>query len=785
MNLPSIWAKLQHQLASCFCDPLASSEQATIYRSRQFQAVLWMMPQGIAGNLVTSSLLAYFFWGQIRAEWIVGWLLSTWCIVGMSVSIWLSSVGNKVVWPVAETKVRLLTANIFLWAMSYAVGFMLAFGSVDPLGQVVLPVIQAGFIGAGAWMFSPLPAAGLAWTIILSVGGVLQLIINSSPSNDLLLWLIVFYCFVICIAVLTTARFFLAGLKAELEIEQQTQLISLLLNDFEQNACDWLWETDATACLRRVSSRLAEVFGQASDAMLGRSLVDLLHSLMPPRLADGFVMVNAFAARLEAGQAFIDQVVAIEVKGVWRWYSLTAKPLLDSNGKLAGWRGVGSDITAMKQREIELAHAANFDSLTDLPNRHQFQQRLDAYFFADGGISPCTLLLVDLDHFKNVNDSLGHSIGDQLLRQAAQRLAPLVSEGELVARLGGDEFSMILPGQRERKEIERMGARIRDVLEDPWLFNGHRLRIQASIGVASAPRDATSAEELLKASDMALYAAKATGRNSLSFFHRTMEERARNKLDFINDMWESLRRGEFILHYQPQIDLNSNRLTGFEALIRWQHPTRGLISPLDFISVAEESGLIVPLGAWVIRQACLEAMTWPQPLSVAVNLSVVQCICPDIVYLIEDVLADTGLPRERLEIEITESILLQNTENVLSCLHALRAVGIRIALDDFGTGYSSLSYLFRLPLDKLKIDRAFVEEMSKSGGDEKGAAIVESIIQLANVLKLKTIAEGVGSLEQTEILNRIGCTEGQGFHYSEPIQGSAVNDFVESWAQSC
>jgi predicted signal transduction protein with EAL and GGDEF domain len=376
-------------------------------------------------------------------------------------------------------------------------------------------------------------------------------------------------------------------------------------------------------------------------------------------------------------------------------------------------------------------------------------------------------------------------VGDQLLQEVARRLRsvtdPLAAMPTLWARLGGDEFALLVPGVLQRPQAERLGAQLQTALAQPWTANGHRIEVHASIGAGFAPTDADTAEQLLKVCDMALYAAKAAGRHTLRFFDPALALRAQQHLAVLSDLGLGLQRGEFVLHYQPQVDLASGGLLGFEALVRWQHPLRGLVSPLEFITVAEESGLIVPLGAWVLRQACADALGWPAHLRVAVNLSAVQFGNADVLATVDSALQHSGLPSARLELEITESTLMQDSQAAMAVLHALRSKGVRVALDDFGTGYSSLAYLRSFPLDKLKIDRSFVSILDRAEGDTSAAAIVQTVVQLAQALRLDTTAEGVETAAQYDLLRRMGCAQAQGYWIAKPMDAAQAVRFIAAW----
>lgn len=386
---------------------------------------------------------------------------------------------------------------------------------------------------------------------------------------------------------------------------------------------------------------------------------------------------------------------------------------------------------------------------------------------------------------RSINDSLGHAVGDSLLQEVALRLRPAIGPTDLLARLGGDEFAVIVQGSVGQVQARELGMRLLNAISEPWTVDRHNIAIRASLGIAFSPEDAANPDQLLRACDMALYAAKAAGRHTLRFFDEDMAKRARQKHVLLSDLSEGLQRDEFILHYQPQVDLQSGALLGFEALVRWQHPQRGLIPPAEFIAYAEESGLMVPLGAWVMRQACRDAANWPAPLRVAVNLSAVQFGNVDLISMVQLAVTQSGLDIARLDIEITESTLMQDSQSALQVIQGLRGMGIGVALDDFGTGYSSLSYLRTFPLDKLKIDRSFVrvldDDSQADANPSSAQSIVRTIIQLAQALHLETTAEGVETEAQRDMLKHIGCTQAQGYLTARPMDMASTLAFIEAW----
>ncbi len=426
----------------------------------------------------------------------------------------------------------------------------------------------------------------------------------------------------------------------------------------------------------------------------------------------------------------------------------------------------------IEEREKRITHLAFNDVLTGLPNRAMFQQQLDHHLRINEGVaSSLALYCLDLDHFKAVNDTLGHPVGDTMLVAVAERLK-VTAKGCFLARLGGDEFVILQFLAGDPRPIGELGRALIATVSKPLEIDGHRIVPSTSIGVAIAHEDGVDVDTLLRNADLALYRAKEAGRGVVAFFEEALNERAQARRQLENDLRRAIEQGELELYYQPLFDLGRNRIGSFEALLRWNHPERGMISPADFIPVAEDTGLIVPIGAWAMREACREATHWPEHVRIAVNVSSVQFHRPGLNEVILQALAASGLAPNRLEVEITESIFLEGSESTLKVLHGLRELGVRVALDDFGTGYSSLSYLQSFPFDKIKIDRSFIQNLLTRTG---AVAVVRAIIDLAGALGMETTAEGVEETEQLSELRNQGCSSVQGFLFSRPVQAADVH----------
>jgi diguanylate cyclase (GGDEF)-like protein/PAS domain S-box-containing protein len=550
--------------------------------------------------------------------------------------------------------------------------------------------------------------------------------------------------------------------RAEKALQRSEQRFRQLVS----MSSDWYWEQDAQFRFTSISGGFGEQALAASRRHIGKTHWELVPSM----------------ALSEAGQAHIALVGAhqrfsnfeyetVEEDGGTRWYSVTGEPFFNEHAEFSGYRGTSTDISARKMSEQRIHHVAQHDVLTGLPNRSLLQDRLgQAIAYSTRCNHPVWVLLIDLDRFKFVNDSMGHKAGDVLLMTVAARLRSALRDTDTVARLSGDEFVVILTEHEDQKLSVDVVQRLMDSVARPVMLGSKEFFVTCSIGVAVFPLDGAPAESLIEHADIAMYRAKKLGRNNFQFYTPAMNEEAMERVRIESALRFALEREEFVLHYQPQVDLASGEIVGMEALIRWQHPEMGMVAPSRFIGVAEETGLIVQIGAWVMRAACQQNRAWHDAglgrLRVAVNLSARQFGAANLVADIRSVLLETGLTPGCLEIELTESLFMSDVTLAVELLHSMKALGVKLSIDDFGTGYSSLSYLSRFPIDVLKIDRSFVAAISRDSND---AAIVASIIALAHNLKLSVIAEGVETEDQLDYLRRHGCDQMQGYFFSPPL----------------
>ncbi len=758
-------------------------EKAEYYRRRQFTAVLQVIPLASFATYLIVPLGLFFAWSLLEHLTLIVWAAVMLSIVNCNLVLWWRYlVENK--WSgYNRFSSHFLVFNLALSALLYASFSIALFDKLDNIGRVSLIAALAAFASTGGWMFASLPLAGILWSLLLTGTFGIGLLVTQS-SFQLLAYLAILYSLFLSATVLITSHKFIQGLMAETQIEQQGELIGLLLHEFEESVSDWLWEIDNNGLLQHVSIQLVDATNQTTEELKEHTLLSILDSLLchdtqhPNSLRQLRLIQNALQKKV----SFKELIIPVSIKQKIRWWSFKAKPLFNEKSVLTGWRGVTSDVTEARIRELEMTRLANQDSLTGLANRYQFLNSLNKIMSNPIETKSCFLMMLDLDNFKNVNDTLGHHAGDELLCHLATQLESVKPKGAILARLGGDEFAVILTHLENHSvspaDAAELAAKIQAKIALPFNLYGHKIETKVSIGISFGPQDATDADGLLNAADIALYHAKEE-RNKVRFFTPSLKQKALRKQTLLNDLQVAIDEQQFFLMYQPQYDLKSNQVVSFEALVRWQHPRLGLIAPNDFIPLAESSQLIIPLGEWVLQQACCEATKWPDTVSVAVNVSAMQLEYSNFDKTVGKALVDSGLMQNRLELELTESSMMHDSPRVLDILGAFRQAGGRVAIDDFGTGFSSFSYLHSLPLDKLKIDGSFIDLLEASKIDNQARTIVNSIIQLAKALNLQVTAERIETIEQQQLLNDMTCDLGQGYLFSKPILPEQIKGFID------
>lgn len=647
-----------------------------------------------------------------------------------------------------------------LMGVLWGVAPLMVLSPDDPHGHMVMGIISAGMMFAGGFLLSRIPVAAIAFMVPTALGMATALSLAPGAQHAMMSVMMLYYLAVLLIAVLWTHRQFVEQYLGEAAIQEQSQLIGLLLRDFEESTSDLLWQTDTNGVLQDIP-----LIGDAGEpAWTGRGAL--------PRGTAFLTMFrtgkprDALKRALAGRQPFRDIVVALKNKdGRECWWSITGKPVIEQ-GEFTGFRGVATDVTQSKEIEDRIARMAHFDALTGLPNRITMQERLESIMASLPTPPACrALLLMDLDNFKWVNDTLGHPAGDELLRQMSARLTAAATDADFMARLGGDEFAMIVERPDEAALEEFLDTLAKEMAR-PYDLWGSSANCSASIGVRPFDPDTADARIMMRHADLALYQAKHLGRAKWCMFSGELEERAQAKLDIQEELQRAIEHNQLRVYFQPIVDAETHATVACETLVRWEHPERGLVFPGEFIEHAEENGLITRMGEWVIRAALAEAARLPEHMRISVNISPLQIHSATLVSTIVNAIGANGINPARLELEITETALLSNTDVTLRRLHQLRDLGISIALDDFGTGYSSLSYLRAFPFDRIKIDRSFVADIESRADSQ---AITLATVNLAKSLGMRCTAEGVETHYQAEYLRQLGCEELQGFFVSRAM----------------
>ena len=730
----------------------------------QIQGVAEMIPVTSAGAFAVSLLILSMTYGSPVFPSVLVWGAALYCGLFIAVRGWLrvrQTVWRKTTSP--PKPVRNALFNAAFMGMIWGTLPIIVLPAGDSLLTAMTSVVLAGVLCATSLAMLILPQAALAFSFPLLVGSFIGFIWFTDPAERFpLLALLAVYALVLAFVCIRHARNLVDHLMSETKIREQKDIISLLLNEFEENSSDWLWEFDRNGCCQRVSDRFCAAASLPREQLVGLDFHDFLRSMSE----ESDPVLEELKLDIARRQTFSRVELRVSIGGIERFWRLTGKPTVDEFGAYAGYIGTASDVTAEKNSERRINFLAHNDALTGLLNRAKFTEhlkqsiaRLERYG------SPFAVLYLDLDQFKAVNDSRGHLIGDKLLMQASKRIRAALREVDIAARLGGDEFAIILNNSSDAPETAALARRLVETISRPYEFDDEIVSIGVSIGIAIAPLNGTRPDQILRNADLALYRAKAEGRGTYRFFESQMdsEVRARRMLEL--ELRQALKQDEFLLHYQPLVSAENNKPSGFEALVRWNHPVRGLVSPAEFIPIAEQTGLIKQIGDWTIREACQAAVRWPEDLTVAVNLSARHFQMSDIVAVVRNALEVSKLAPHRLELEVTESLLIEYPD-VVERLAVIKALGVTIAMDDFGTGYSSLSHLLKFPFDKIKIDKSFV---TASTDDAVARDVLRSIAALGKTLKIGITAEGVETQQQVDFLRDIACTDLQGFYFAKPL----------------
>ncbi len=632
---------------------------------------------------------------------------------------------------------------MLVWASSTTMMAAAAFGlSAAPLATAFFLLVLGGATATMAWKLH------LPW--VAATGGLFTLGLTGCT--------------------LFAGRNFVIHEAAGLALAEKTEVVSLLLREFDDSGGDWMWQTDASKCLTHVSSRFAFALGVDTETLEAKPLLQILagDAWEAGNFSAG---LRELAEKLKKRESFSDLILPVTINHEVHWWELSASPRYDDRGSFLGFRGVGSDVTAQRRSADKINHMARFDTLTGLPNRLQVTEALsEAMAEADRWRGKCAFMMIDLDRFKAVNDTLGHPVGDRLLSRVAERLKSMMDGRNVCGRLGGDEFAVVVFDASDHNKLERLARGIIEALSKPYEVDQHTLYIGASIGTAVGPRDGRSVEMLIRSADLALYRSKDQGGGAHNAYEPQLHQHAEERRVLEIALRKALENNQFMVHYQPVVSAESGVIEGFEALLRWTHPELGNISPARFVPVAEDARLIGPIGEWVLRTACAEAKRWPDTVRVAVNVSAEQLTDSGFVTSVISALSHSGLSPHRLELEVTESVFMREGTGAIAVLDQLVALGVRLALDDFGTGYSSLGYLSKCKFNTIKIDRQFVQGAAKNVPES--VAIVRAVVAMAGSLGMSTTAEGVETELELQAIKRLGCRKIQGYLFGRPMPAS-------------
>ena len=754
----------------------AAKDEAEL-RAHQLRAIVGITPLMMAANVINAAIICASFSGKPFAYGVCLWAGVIFLMALSGYLSWRRSNAHPFPNRISQRALKKVAVNSTLLGFVWGAVPLMAYPGGDLATKLVIVAFVGGMMGGGCFALYVVPRAMAGFLFGMFSTFLAALLMSRAPGDLSVGALLVMYASCLYISSLTLARTFVSSKISASEVEEQASIIGLLLKDFEDSASDWLWETDARGTMTRGAQRFHLATGIALDVIEQAANREKLQELSKASRLNGRGFAK-FLHCIHARTPFSGLELNVARDGHEEvWFMLNGKPLLDKSGKFTGFRGVASDITADKLSKERIAFLAHNDALTGLVNRAHFSQAIERCFdnrrIADG--AQFSVLYLDLDGFKLINDTSGHRTGDELLVEVGARLKKALRDNDVVARLGGDEFAILLRNEISIQSLSGLAEKIIESVKLPFEIDGRIANVGVSIGIAIAPQDGRNVETLLNSADLALYRAKEEGKGTFRFFETRMDDIVRDRRILEQELRGALAGGQFELHFQPLVSALDDTTSGFEALIRWNHPTRGQVPPSDFIPLAEKTGLIAEIGDWVLEEACRTATTWPEHMTISVNLSPQQFHNRRIVKSTEHALKVSGLTPARLELEITEGLFVDNTEQAVKALNELKALGVMTSLDDFGTGYSSLSYLLKFPFDKLKIDQSFIRSIET---DKTARDILETIARLGKILNLSVTAEGVENADQALFLSTMACSQMQGFHFGRPIPSGQIAAFL-------
>jgi diguanylate cyclase (GGDEF)-like protein/PAS domain S-box-containing protein len=770
-DLPQLPLKLSLPALIGLSDP-EQGDWATL-RALQYGQIHRLQRSRAMAHAIAVIITLGLFYGKVPLPYLAAWP------AGVIASLWISM---RIDMSLADVDRRSMTRRDF-WRQASGVAasasmWALPLLAFTPFGSktdhLAMWTVVAMLIAGCAFVMAAAPMAAIVFSTITGTAALISFLQHGDWTFAAV---VAAFGSITIGGALNVARTYLAAQIAEAGVVEKSEVVSLLLREYEDNEADWLWQVDTNRRVRGASARFAYALGCEIAEVEGESFIKLIAGVswesgqFPPSLHD-------LAERLKRRESFSNLLVQVEVASGRRWWEISGTPMRDEKGNFIGFRGVGSDVTQQRESSEKIAYLARYDTLTGLPNRLMVTESLkDGLRYAEQWRTRCAFLMIDLDRFKAVNDSLGHQIGDQLLAQVSQRLEELASDNEMCGRLGGDEFAVVIRDASDRNAVAAFAERVIQSLSQPYDVESHKLYIGASVGSAMGPRDGTTVEMLMRNADLALYRAKDAGGGEHRVYEPTLHAEAEERRQLESSLRFATDKGELLLNFQPVVDSRREHVVAFEALVRWQSPEHGFISPAKFIPLAEDTRLIVPIGEWVMREACREAARWPDPIKVSVNVSGEQLLEPGFSQTVVRALADSGLPAQRLEVEVTESIFVRDAQIARQTLEEIIALGCTIALDDFGTGYSSLGYLRAIRFSTIKIDRSFVQGAAQNSPES--LAIIRAVVAMCDSLEMTTTAEGVETASEAAMIRDMGCTKIQGYYFGRPMPANEALSIAE------
>jgi len=721
----------------------------------------------ILATLSSASL----FWVDVPREMMAVWLIIL--LIGLLSIASARRVNLNRVGGARRSDVMRAVANCTILGLFWSIPplFFAQYGDMEQI--ITIAAFSLALMGATALMLNVVPLAGIMLNGLIGISLSIMLF---RFGLTLLSGLTFSYALCLTFTMLINGRSAIARLRNHIALHEQREVVNLMLRQEDTAGSDWLWQVDARKCIVEPSQRFAAATSMDAKKLNGLPLMNILAgpNWREERLGEE---VSELLKKMQAGRTFSDFTVPVTLNGDQRWWKISGAPRLSANRHIMGYRGVIADVTEREAIERRIHHMAHFDALTGLPNRAYTNELLrDRIVQASADNRYCSFLMIDLDRFKAINDTSGHPVGDKLLAQVAERLNALRKPDDKCGRLGGDEFAMIIADSQSSDGLDLRAREIIVSLSAPYTVDGQTLHIGASVGSAIYPKDGGAATALLRKADLALYRAKGSGRGIHSPYEPALLQKAEERVAIESALRGALEKGELHLVYQPVITLATGETAGFEALLRWTHPELGDVPPDKFIPIAEETRLIDPIGEWVFREACNEAATWPEQYRLAINLSSGQLRNPRLSVAAISALSRSGITPNRLELETTEAVLNNDSEQAVKTFEQLRSLGVTMALDDFGTGYSTLGFIGRMNFNSIKIDKRFISDAQS--GSKSSIAIIRAVIAMADSLGVATIAEGIENNEQYAIAERLGCSQVQGYFLDRPMDADSVQSRI-------